>query len=73
MDITLKIDFNQLKSLITQCGIEEKTEIVQMLEKDTFPLRFNRFLDKIKTNDLTLEEITDEVESVRGKRYSDRK
>lgn len=73
MDITLSIDFNQLKSLITQCGIEEKTEIVQMLEKDTFPHRFNKFLDKIRTNDLTLEEITDEVESVRGKRYSGRK
>jgi hypothetical protein len=70
MDITFTIDFNQLKSLITQCGIEEKTEIVQMLEKDTFPLRFSQFLNKIKTNDLTLEEITNEVELVRGKRRS---
>ena len=33
MNISLKIDFNQLKSLITQCGIEEKTEIIRMLEK----------------------------------------
>ena len=55
MNFSLAIDFNQLKSLITQCGIEEKTEIIQMLEKDTFPLRFHRFLNKIRTNDLTLE------------------
>ncbi len=63
------IDFNQLKSLIAQCGMEEKTEIVRMLEKDTFPLRFNRFLSKVRTDELTLEEITAEVETVRGKRY----
>ena len=35
MNLSLTIDFNQLKSLITQCGIEEKTQIVRMLEKDT--------------------------------------
>ena len=70
MNLNLSIDFNQLKSLITQCGVEEKTEIIQILEKDTFPLRFNRFLDKVRTDDLTLEVITDEVETVRKKRYS---
>ncbi len=69
MNLSLAIDFNQLKSLIAQCGIEEKTEIVQMLEKDTFPIRFNRFLNKTRENELTLEEITAEVEIVRGKRY----
>lgn len=67
MNLSLSIDFNQLKTLITQCGIEEKTEIVRMLEKDTFPARFNRLLKKIKTDELTLEEITAEVERVREK------
>ncbi len=69
MNLNLAIDFNQLKSLIIQCGIKEKTEIVRMLEKDTFSFRFNQLLDKLRTNDLTLEEITNEVESVREKRY----
>ena len=50
-------------------GIEEKTEIIRMLEKDTFPLRFDRFLNKIRTDDLTMEEITAEVETVREKRH----
>ncbi|MEE4354873.1 MAG: hypothetical protein V2I97_00285 [Desulfococcaceae bacterium] len=44
-----------------------------MLEKDTFPLRFRQFLDKVKTDELTLEEITAEVETVRERRYSVRK
>ncbi len=70
MNLSLAIEFNQLKTLITQCGVEEKTEIIRMLEKDTFPHRFDRFLSKIRTDDLTIEEITAEVETVRGKRYS---
>lgn len=69
MNISLTIDFNQLKSLITQCGLEEKTEIVRMLEKDTFPVRFQQLLSKLRTDDLTLEEITAEVESVREQRH----
>ena len=73
MNLSLTIDFNQLKSLITQCGTEEKTEIVRMLEKDTFPLRFNQLLSKIRTDDLTLEEITAEVEAVRKERYSEKR
>ena len=67
MNLSLTIDFNQLKSLITQCGIEEKTQIVQMLEKDTLPLRFNQFMNRIRTDELTLKEITAEVETVREK------
>ncbi|MBF0231283.1 MAG: hypothetical protein HQK63_17095 [Desulfamplus sp.] len=69
MNFSLSIDFNQLKSLITQCGIEEKVERIRILEKDTFPLRFNHLLNKIRSNELTLEEITAEVEAVRKKRY----
>lgn len=38
MSISLAINFNQLKSLITQCEIEEKTEIIRILEKETFSL-----------------------------------
>jgi hypothetical protein len=72
MNLSLTIDFNQLKSLITQCGIEEKTQIVRMLEKDTLPLRFNQFMNKIRTDGLTLKEITAEVETVRGKKHSEK-
>jgi hypothetical protein len=69
MNLSLAIDFNQLKSLISQCGIEEKTEIIRMLEKDTFSSRFGRLLNKIRTDGLTMEEITAEAEAVREKRY----
>jgi uncharacterized protein YnzC (UPF0291/DUF896 family) len=39
-----------------------------MVERDTFTHRFNKLLDKVKTDELTLEEISEQVESVRGKR-----
>jgi hypothetical protein len=42
MNFSLAIDFNQLKSLINQCGTEEKAEIIRMLEKDASPPRFNQ-------------------------------
>lgn len=73
MNLSLTIDFNQLKSLISQCGIEEKAEIVRILEKDTFPLRFKQLMSKIKTDDLTLEDITAEVEAIREVRHSEKR
>lgn len=61
MSINLSIDFNQLKSLITQCGIEEKTELVRMIEKDTVNARFQQLLRTLKTEELSLEEIIELV------------
>lgn len=70
MSISLAINFNQLKSLITQCGIEEKAELIRFLEKETFQkIRINQLLNEIKAEDLTLDEITAEVETVRQRRY----
>jgi hypothetical protein len=69
MNFNLALDFSQLKALIAQCGIEEKTELARMLEKDTFSHRFSCLLDRIRTDELSLEEITAEVEAVRERRY----
>jgi hypothetical protein len=69
MSLNLSIDFNQLQFLIGQCSLEEKIELSRNLERETFPVRFNQILDRIKTDELTFEEITDEVKKVRQKRY----
>lgn len=67
----LSSDFEQLKALVKQCGIEEKIELVRMLEEETFPDRFKSILEKLRMDaeDLTFEEITAEVEAVRQERY----
>ena len=72
MSLSLSLSFNQLKSLISQCEICEKIEIVRFLERETFSTRFSRLLTKIKTDTITLEEITAEVENVRQSRYNEK-
>ena len=62
--------FLQVKSLIAQFDIDKKIELIELLEKETFPVRFKNLLNKFKTNEISLDEITREVEIVRGKRFS---
>jgi hypothetical protein len=63
------LDFPELKNIISQCNLEEKLELLELLEKDTFATRFNKFLNSVKTDELTLEDITREVEIVRQVSY----
>ena len=73
MSVSMSIDMDQLKLLIRQCKLEEKVELFDLLEKETFAVRFRQFVDKIKADDLTLDEISAEVETVRQRRYDERK
>lgn len=72
MNISVSIDFSQLKTVVEQCDLNEKLELLHLLEKDTFPIRFRRFLDQVKTDELSLEDITAEVEAVRRARFNSR-
>jgi hypothetical protein len=70
MNISVSIDFSQLKTVVEQCNLDQKLELLQLLEKETFSIRFKKFLKQIKTDELSLEEITAEVEAVRQAKYS---
>ena len=70
MNISVSIDFVQLKNAIAQCNVEEKMELLRLLENETFPSRFKQFLEQVKTDELTLDEITTEVEAVRQKNFA---
>jgi len=70
MTATLALNLEQLKALLGQCNTDEKIELIRYLEDDTFLVRFNNLLFQLKTEELTLEEITREVESVRESRYA---
>jgi len=69
MNVSISIDFSQLKTIISQCNLQEKLELLQLLEKDTFSVRFNKFLSSVQTDELSLEDITQEVEAVRQANY----
>ncbi len=72
MSISLAIELSQLKNAIAQCNVNEKLELFHLLEQETFSKRFQQYLERVKTNELTLEEITEEVETVRKARYDAR-
>jgi hypothetical protein len=69
MTITLSLNLEQLVSLIDPCNLEEKILLIRRLETETFETRFKRLLDRLRTDELSLPEITQEVESVRQERY----
>lgn len=69
MTISVAIDFSQLKTVVEQCNMDEKLELLELLEKETFSSRFKKFLSQIKTDELSLEEITAEVGAVRQARH----
>lgn len=68
MSVALEIDFPQIKKLISQCDPDEKLELVRALEEQTFELRLSRLLRRLRTDELSMEDITAEVEAVRAKR-----
>lgn len=67
--INIKLDFNQLLLIVEQCNLKQKMEIVKKLEKDTFKPRFKKLLTELKNNEFTTEDVINEVEIVRKKRY----
>jgi hypothetical protein len=67
--ISIELDKNQFISMINKLDDDDKLEIFNELKKSLFLKRFNKLLKSTRTSELTLEEITKEVESVRKQRY----
>ncbi len=67
--INISLDKNQFIKIINNLEEKDKLEIYFELRKTLFLQRFNKLLQSAKTNELSLEEITKEVESVRKSRY----
>jgi len=71
--INIQLDKSQFIKILNGLDDNDKLEIFNELKKSLFLKRFNKLLATTKTNDLSLEEITKEVEAVRSKRYEKRK
>ena len=68
-NISIELDKRQFIWIINRLDDNDKMEIFNELKKSLFLKRFNKLLESTKTNELTLDEITNEVESVRKQRY----
>lgn len=71
--INIELNKSQFKKIIDGLNIEDKLEIYNSLKKSLFLKRYNSLLKSLKSNDLTMEEIDREVETVRQKRYEEGK
>jgi len=67
--ISIELDKSQFIRILNKLDDNDKLEIYNELKKSLFLKRFNKLLKSTKSNELTLEEITKEVESVRTQRY----
>jgi len=67
--ISIELDKNQFIKIIKKLDDKEKLEIYNELKKSLFLKRFNTLLKSTKTSELTMDEITKEVETVRKMRY----
>jgi len=67
--ISIELDKSQFIRILNKLDDNDKLEIYNELKKSLFLKRFSKLLKSTKTNELTLEEITKEVESVRTQRY----
>jgi len=71
--INIELDKSQFFNLINQLDDNDKFELFIKLKKSLFLKRFNKLLKSTQTDELTLDDITKEVESVRKKRYEEGK
>lgn len=66
---SLQLNKSQFLSIINSLNDNDKMEIYNEIKKSIFLKRFNQLLNSLRTDDLTLDEITKEVEAVREERY----
>ncbi len=67
--VNIELDKTQFIKIINRLDEKDKLEIFNELKKSLFLKRFNKLLKSTKTSELTLDDITKEVESVRKSRY----
>ncbi|HKJ41434.1 MAG TPA: hypothetical protein VKA27_05035 [Sunxiuqinia sp.] len=67
--INIELDKRQFLKIINKLDDKDKLELFNELKKTLFLKRFNKLLESSKADELTLDDITSEVESVRKTRY----
>jgi len=67
--ISIELEKSQFIRILNELDDTDKLEIFNELKKSLFLKRFNKLLESSKTSELTMDEITKEVESVRKQRY----
>jgi len=72
MEADVKLSFSEILELVRRLPGEQKIELSRELEKESIESKLTELLNAFKTDELSLDEITAEVEDVRQKRYEGR-
>jgi len=64
----LPFSFDDILKLIHSFSIEDKVRLEKELEKETLSYRAQKLSEKIKPNDLTMEDVVTEVAAYRKKK-----
>ncbi|KAA6351950.1 hypothetical protein EZS27_000747 [termite gut metagenome] len=67
--VQLNVERNQFYGLLQTLDNSDKMEIYKFLKKLLFRDRMENLLESLKTNELSMEDITEVVEEVRQERY----
>ena len=75
MKTAIQIDFTfeQIFSLVKQLPQQQKLKLTKELERDIIGSKLSKLLETFKTNELSLDTINEEVESVRQEIYEKQK
>ncbi len=66
----LNLNFDQILNLVKQLPPRDKIRLSKELEKDTLNQTLTQLLETFQTDELSLETITEEVETVRAELYA---
>lgn len=69
--VSIELNKSQFLKIINQLDDNDKFELYNELKKSLFLKRFDKLLKSTKTDELTMEDITNEVESDRKQRYEE--
>jgi len=72
MEANIKLSFSQILEMIKNLPGEQKIKISQELEKETIGSKLTELLTAFRTDKLSMNEITAEVEQVRQDLYDKR-
>ena len=75
MSAALQVDltFDQVLALVRQLPLQEKMKLSKELEKEGIETKLSGLLDTFRTEELSLDTINDEVETVRQQMYDNQK
>ena len=71
--LKIRLSYNQILELVRQLSDEDKLQLNRELSAEVRKIELQRLLQVFKSDEISLEEITSEVELVRQARYEARK